>query len=262
MSRPAIQKEHSDLNETQFQKIAEELNTYGLVVISDFFSPSDLERARIEVQEKISEFNNRSVSLVGNPRIVGSEFDRHSQRIETLFRNIGLFEPACQNVNDDLLEVVRIIAGDQVSASQNHAYHFDSHVLTALFPIMIPNDLVDNGDLVLWPNIRSAHGGFIINALQKAVAQNPFARWIFSKESIRNAVGARSIALKPGNLYIFWGYRSYHGNLPISKDKVRATALYHMFYRHHSNPVLKFARSRRKRIDDRRRDAAKLRAKP
>ena len=35
------------------------------------------------------------------------------------------------------------------------------------------------------------------------------------------------IKLKPGNLYLFWGYRSIHTNEPCDPDKTRATALFH-----------------------------------
>jgi hypothetical protein len=33
--------------------------------------------------------------------------------------------------------------------------------------------------------------------------------------------------MKPGNLYLFWGYRSIHTNEPCDPDKIRATALFH-----------------------------------
>jgi hypothetical protein len=31
----------------------------------------------------------------------------------------------------------------------------------------------------------------------------------------------------PGNLYLFWGYRSVHANQACDPDKIRATALFH-----------------------------------
>ena len=33
--------------------------------------------------------------------------------------------------------------------------------------------------------------------------------------------------MKPGNVYLFWGYRSLHANLPVDSLYTRATLLYH-----------------------------------
>jgi hypothetical protein len=35
------------------------------------------------------------------------------------------------------------------------------------------------------------------------------------------------VKMQPGNLYLFWGYRTIHTNEPCDPDKVRATALFH-----------------------------------
>jgi len=33
--------------------------------------------------------------------------------------------------------------------------------------------------------------------------------------------------MKPGNVYLFWGYRSLHANLPVDPSYTRAPLLYH-----------------------------------
>ena len=35
------------------------------------------------------------------------------------------------------------------------------------------------------------------------------------------------IKMVPGNLYLFWGYRSVHTNEPCDPASIRATALFH-----------------------------------
>jgi len=44
--------------------------------------------------------------------------------------------------------------------------------------------------------------------------------------------------LKPGNLYLFWGYRSYHANFPVKHDLLRATFLMHLGDPHGGNLAL------------------------
>jgi hypothetical protein len=39
--------------------------------------------------------------------------------------------------------------------------------------------------------------------------------------------GATAVAMKPGNIYFFWGYRSIHANEPCDPNQIRATALLH-----------------------------------
>ena len=51
--------------------------------------------------------------------------------------------------------------------------------------------------------------------------------------------------MKPGNVYLFWGYRSLHANLPVDPSYTRATLLYHFGDVHPKsvgNKVIKFSR--------------------
>ena len=57
--------------------------------------------------------------------------------------------------------------------------------------------------------------------------------------------------LKPGNLYLFWGYRTYHANFPVAGDAVRATMLLHYGDPHPSSLILK-ANTMRQIRDERR----------
>ena len=45
--------------------------------------------------------------------------------------------------------------------------------------------------------------------------------------------------LKPGNLYLFWGYRTYHSNFPVASEAVRATMLLHHGDPHPNSVIMK-----------------------
>jgi hypothetical protein len=45
------------------------------------------------------------------------------------------------------------------------------------------------------------------------------------------------IAMQPGHMYLFWGYRSLHTNLPVAEDALRATAVFHYHNVHGSSSL-------------------------
>jgi hypothetical protein len=57
--------------------------------------------------------------------------------------------------------------------------------------------------------------------LDKILLDNPISQWLL------RYVSMQKISMVPGNLYLFWGYRSIHANEACDLDKLRATALFH-----------------------------------
>jgi hypothetical protein len=82
-----------------------------------------------------------------------------------------------------------------------------------LVPLFIPSAGAGmSGELVVFPNRRPFRRSAIVNVFEKVFAQNRFYR----KRIIRNfnrAPEKYSVQLIPGNVYLFWGYRTLHGNL-------------------------------------------------
>src|SRR5205085_820044 len=61
---------------------------------------------------------------------------------------------------------------------------------------------------------------------EKAVVQSKWYRKRFTDALPDGNLDAIKF-LKPGNLYLFWGYRTYHANFPVKHDILRATFLMH-----------------------------------
>ena len=53
------------------------------------------------------------------------------------------------------------------------------------------------------------------------------------------------VDLKPGGAYMFWGYRTFHGNMPCGPDHLRATLILQYGDPHRGSPVLSLLRLRR-----------------
>lgn len=144
-----------------------------------------------------------------------------------------------------------------ISKSKMHStsfdFHFDAHQYTMLIPILIPNnkDKNLNGNLILFPNIRKRTNFLIINIFQKFFFQNKIIKHILKYLSSKKIIKQNILTFKEGNVYIFNGYRSLHGNQAVSKDQIRATLLLH-FYDVFSNSLLiKLNRKFRELIENR-----------
>jgi hypothetical protein len=117
-----------------------------------------------------------------------------------------------------------------------------------LVPLFIPSAGAGmSGELVVFPNRRPFRRSAIVNVFEKVFAQNRFYR----KRIIRNfnrAPEKYSVQLIPGNVYLFWGYRTLHGNLRCAPDTVRATLLLHYGNPHGRHPALVGAKNLRRMV--------------
>ena len=98
--------------------------------------------------------------------------------------------------------------------------------MTALIPIEIPKE-GRPGDLLMYPNTRPIRKHYAASLVDKLLLHN-----VVRQKMLRACVnskwfGPMRIKMEPGNLYLFWGYRSIHTNEPCDPDKLRATALFH-----------------------------------
>ncbi|CAM5498051.1 Phytanoyl-CoA dioxygenase OS=Stutzerimonas stutzeri OX=316 GN=CXK95_10520 PE=4 SV=1 [Stutzerimonas stutzeri] len=67
----------------------------------------------------------------------------------------------------------------------------------------------------------------LLNVLEKALVQNTFTRKLISLGIRLHLLRPQRLRLVPGNLYLFWGYRSLHANEPCNPAYRRATAIFH-----------------------------------
>jgi hypothetical protein len=96
-----------------------------------------------------------------------------------------------------------------------------------LVPIFTPLEGAQRGDLLMFPNLRKVRGSVLFNIVEKALLQNKLSRRLLSWCIQRHWLKPTTLRIVPGNVYLFWGYRSLHANEPCSPQFRRATALLH-----------------------------------
>jgi len=141
-------------------------------------------------------------------------------------------------LDEEIYTGLRVIAG-RTGDERSLLYHYDKHVITVLAPILIPEGPMRRaGELLVFPNRRPYRRFTLFNIIEKAIVQS---NWYRNRVTRKLAAGnvPNIKYLKPGNLYLFWGYRTYHGNFPVANDEVRATMLLHYGDPHPSSLILK-----------------------
>ena len=146
--------------------------------------------------------------------------------------------------SDRIMPVLRVLAGTH-GLRHSNLFHYDSYVVTALVPILIPNRPDEpRGHLVMFPNLRHARTHAVVNVLEKALVENMAACRLWRAPAVQRRLGARIVPLEPGSIYFFWGMRSLHANQACLPTSVRSTALLH-FGDPHEKSVLKHLSQRR-----------------
>ena len=234
------------------------LDRDGFVCLADGVSADWVERARAHVEGHLDRHGHKFFSIIRPADEAGSPFDElaHDPQIQGLIR--GLTERACpQGVieHEDVYNVLRIIAGPD-GASGSHEYHYDASVVTMVVPVLMPDyEPGRSGELVAFGNARGYRGSVLTNLAEKVAIQNRLG-WKRARARIMGPQDPHVRVLKPGNIYLFWGYRTLHGNLPCRPDIVRATMLLHYGNPHGNDPLLRAIRAVRGRVERRRLNTA------
>ena len=213
-----------------FIEIKKNIDEQGFHEEKNFFSDLEIERLRDFVNKKLKENNfqyfflTSETSKSADNDILNDNF--FFKRIEEILKNIIIEYNFSIGNNQRLYKVLRVVTGRK-SNKVSLDYHFDAHVLTLLIPIYIPSRLMsDNGNLVIYKNLRKLHQNLILNILQKIIYQNFFSK-LLNFSFWKKFFGEQILELVPGNIYIFNGFRTLHTNLPIHPEDVRATILVH-----------------------------------
>lgn len=147
--------------------------------------------------------------------------------------------------------VVRCTCG-VANTRDAYKFHFDQYNLTVLLPIVTPMDeKLDCGDLIVFPNTRAFSSNLVKNLFFKLLFQNKITQTLASKPWAQRMFKANVVKVKPGNLYVFWGFRTYHGNKVIDPRLLRITGLFHYHDSFEDNEIIKGLEAYRPRPQDR-----------
>lgn len=231
--------------------IADELDRSGFVCIEDAVTPEWLERARSHVRTLLAAHGERFFSVLRPADEAGSPADEvaHDPNIQQLLRDVtARIYPEGLAEFEDVYNVLRIVAGPKTE-SGSLEFHYDASVVTVLVPIFMPDaGSMRSGELVTFPNQRPFRKSVGVNLVEKALVQN---RW-FRRRAIRRFRKSPDTfmrVLRPGNIYLFWGYRTFHGNLACEPHTLRATLLLHYGNPHGNSLALRTIRFGRRVVE-------------
>lgn len=137
---------------------------------------------------------------------------------------------------------LRVLAGPERHETPG-LLHYDAYVVTVVIPIALPEGEPDEplGELIALANHRPFRRTFAAHALDKLLTHNQRYR----RKATERALSDREhsiVRMTPGNGYMFWGYRTFHGNLPCATGKLRATLIVHYGDPHAKNAAMLLAR--------------------
>jgi hypothetical protein len=216
-----------EISNEKVQSVVRDIDRQGFGVIENYLSPEDLASVQNFVESAVAEAGGEYVGFIGKQGVAGSVLDKLSDpgAFETLLHRVYESGTGLQPPKQSLYQVLRCLKGE---SGARHAlfFHYDSYVVTALVPIIIPTR-GRAGHLVMMPNVRRVRSNYLFNVMDKILLDNRLTqnmlRWAYE----HGWLGLKRVAMVPGNLYFFWGYRTVHANEACDPDKIRATALFH-----------------------------------
>lgn len=231
-------------------ELAEELDRTGFVCLEDVVSQRWLDEACESVKSSLAKYGENDFCVIhpNNEENTPAHRFVSDPAVRSIFEGLAMARcPQGISEQEEIYSVLRVLAGPEREAS-SYAFHYDAAVVTMLVPLSIPRvGAGRSGELVVWPNKRPFRSSVLINVIEKAFMQNRFYRtWMVRQ--LNRAPDKRSVELKPGNVYLFWGYRTFHGNSPCAPDAVRATLLLHYGNPHGDSAAIAAARKLRRLV--------------
>jgi hypothetical protein len=209
-------------------RIAQTIERDGFAVLRDFIPHQSIEHAKRLIEDAVASSGNESVNKIMNL----DEFDDtflhalvHDESFIGLCRRICSESFTVPGPATGLVPSLRCLAGKS-GIQQSMFFHYDSYVLAALIPIIIPGEGA-RGRLIVHPNRRRVRRTYLVNVLDKLFVDSRASQRSYQEMYRRGSSELRYIDVVPGNLYLFWGYRSVHTNEACDPDKIRSTAIFH-----------------------------------
>jgi hypothetical protein len=209
-------------------QIADRINHDGFAVVENFVKYDDLKTAQKFVKDAVAANGGNCLHIDGHENLSGTFLYDLPKDPEFVKLCKGIFESGTGKPAPDteFYQILRCLSGDLV---QKHSmvFHYDSYILTALIPILIPTE-GKPGDLIVLPNTRPLRKTYLHNLFDKMMLDNKYTQKRLKSLWERGSKRITKIKMVPGNLYFFWGYRSIHTNEAVDPHNIRSTALLHL----------------------------------
>jgi hypothetical protein len=229
-----------EISREKMADLVADMNTKGFGVLPGYLQPQHLAALRSFVEGAVTAAGEQYVSFRGEEPVAGTLLQvlSNSSAFVDLLHQVYELGAGKSAPDQSLYQVLRCLKGDS-GLKHTLLFHYDSYVVTALLPIIIPTE-GQKGNLVMVPNIRPIRSSYLFNLIDKIILDNPATQFLLQKAYSTGLLKLMQIPMVPGNLYFFWGYRSVHANEACDPDKIRATALFHFGDPHAGSRLRKF----------------------
>lgn len=200
------------------QRVRDDIDHKGMAVLENFIHPDFLAKLQSSVEQLTP------LCYAGEKRkpLIGSELQ------DTVFWEFTFSDFTIQLANDilspfhvhldaaDIHPALNILVGKQGQDTVG-GWHFDATYLTIAMPVVMPPpNATGDGKFRIWPNVRRFSQSTLQHRIYSKLAQIG---------ALRKIVKNYAINFVPGNLYFFYGFRSYHGTDALDSTQCRANCL-------------------------------------
>ncbi|MBO1325133.1 hypothetical protein K2X14_08635 [Acetobacter sp. TBRC 12305] len=215
------------LSAPALRQIVHDMNHRGYGVAQDCIRPEDLAPLAAFIEHAVAQAGGEYISFTGAEALRDTFLHVLSGTPEFMAACRALYEAGTRHPlpHAAFYQVLRCLSG-KTGADHAFLFHYDSFVLTALMPVIMPTQ-GQLGDLIMLPRMRKIRRTYLGNLLDKVLLDNRVTQKFLKKHVLSGRIKTIKVSMKPGNIYFFWGYRVVHANEPCDHDKIRATALFH-----------------------------------
>lgn len=224
---PPMQVPVRKISVDEAASIARQIDIEGFAVVDRYVDPAALQVAQDFVRAAVAANGGNYLDFKGADQLGGTFLQTLPSDPNFIGLCRSIYEKSTGEPAPDIpfYQVLRCLSGERAKANSLN-FHYDSFVLTALIPIIMP-DRGKAGDLLIIPNVRKIRSSYIQNIFDKILLDNLISKTILRKLYSSKSRWIKHINLVPGSIYLFYGYRSIHTNEECSPDQIRSTALFH-----------------------------------
>jgi hypothetical protein len=231
-------------------QLADQLDNDGVVKLRDVISSEWLEALRVSVADHIANHGDGDFLIAQAHHEIGSPAHQlvSDPALQQLLRETAKLRlpkaVAAQPIHCNI--PVRAGTGRQY---RSHLFHYDTSILTMLVPIYIPRAALGScGELAAFGNKRPFRRSVASHLVDLILTYNSMYRRRVAK-AVLDAPEKHIVDFEPGDACIFWGYRTYHGNLTCAPGQLRASLVLQYGQVHSDSRAMRvawtFSRSRR-----------------
>lgn len=228
---------YSTFSDIEVQSLTKAMDSDGYAVLPGWASPAQLKELQTLVTQAVAAAGNNYVALSGREAVQGTPLHEWggSRDFIDLCRRIVAQATGERSEDTGMTQTLRCLTGDG-GRRESMIFHYDSFVLTTIMPVFMPQE-GERGDLLMIPSRRPIRRSYARNLLDKVLVDNPWVQRYLKNRFASDEQSFTRVTMQPGHMYLFWGYRSLHTNLPVAADALRATAVFHYHNVHGSSSL-------------------------